>query len=52
MKNWQRDSIVYQIFLDRFKIGNGKNVFQKREQGHYQLPKQDVRDWGENPLLP
>jgi glycosidase len=50
MKNWQRDSIVYQIFPDRFKIGNGKNVFQKREQGHYQLPKQDVRDWGEKPV--
>ncbi|PZC52870.1 MULTISPECIES: glycoside hydrolase family 13 protein [unclassified Mesotoga] len=50
MRDLQKDAIVYQIFPDRFNIGNGKNVFQKKQDGNYSLPKQRVRRWDEKPF--
>ncbi|AKI96913.1 cyclomaltodextrinase [Kosmotoga pacifica] len=44
MGTWKR-SIVYQIFPDRFKIGEGKTVFEKEKKGLYSLPEQRVKEW-------
>lgn len=50
MRDWKKDAIVYQVLPDRFNLGNGKTVFQKKEEGYYSLPKQKVKSWEERPL--
>lgn len=49
MFDWHTSKVVYQIFPDRFNIGDGKTAKQKENEGLYPLPGQRTVDWKEKP---
>ncbi|OAA31180.1 hypothetical protein AT15_06695 [Kosmotoga arenicorallina S304] len=48
MHNW-KNSIVYQIFPDRFKIGRNSNLSKNEEAGSFFLPGQTRVKWSTKP---
>lgn len=47
LPSWVYDTVIYEIFPDRFFIGKGKSIYDKRDL--YEKRKGKIEDWGVPP---